>query len=174
MRLLAGTVLIAALGAAAGCGSAIAAHTTAPRPTVTVTRTATPSPAHKVRHHHHRRAVVVPAASTPAPPAPVAAPAPNANSEAVVVQFYADLTNHDYATAWSLGGDNIAGTDYDSWVAGYSTTASLYLGTDATWNGPIVNAELIALQTGGSVKTYQGTYTVIGGVITAASIVQTS
>jgi hypothetical protein len=172
MRLLGGAVLIAALAGAAGCGSA-AAHA-APRPTVTVTRTATPSPAHKVRHHHHRRAAVVPAPSTPASPAPVAAPAPNANPEAVVVQFYADITNHDYPTAWSLGGDNISGTDYNSWVAGYSTTASLYLGTDATWNGPTVNAELIALQTDGSVKTYQGTYTVIGGVITAASIAQTS
>jgi hypothetical protein len=161
MRIVAaGAVVIAAL-AAAGCGSA-AAHT-APRPTVTVT--ATPSPAHKVRHHHHR---------TPAPPAPVAAPAPNANAEAVVDQFYADITNHDYPTAWSLGGDNISGTDYNSWVAGYSTTARLNLGTDATWNGPTVNAELIAVQTDGSVKTYQGTYTVIGGVITAASIVQTS
>jgi hypothetical protein len=64
--------------------------------------------------------------------------------------------------------------DNDPWVAGYSTTASLYLGTDATWSGPTVNAELIAVQTDGSVKTYQGTYTVVGGVITAASIVQTS
>ena len=104
----------------------------------------------------------------------MAAPAPNANSEAVVDQFYADITNHDYPTASSLGGDNISGTDYNSWVAGYSTTASLNLGTDATWNGPTVNAELIAVQTDGSVRTYQGTYTVIGGVITAASIVQTS
>lgn len=31
--------------------------------------------------------------------------------------------------AWALGGDNIAGTDYASWVAGYSTTASISVGT---------------------------------------------
>jgi hypothetical protein len=91
----------------------------------------------------------------------------------VVAQFYQDVTNHDYTDAWALGGDNIAGTDYNSWVAGYGTTASLTLGTDATWNGPTVNAELIATQSDGSVKIYQGTYTVTNGVITAANIVQT-
>jgi hypothetical protein len=165
---------LAAAGLIAGCGSGVAvAHTAAVKPTVqarpavTVTHTVTASPA---RHRNHHPAS--PPAAAPAP-----APAPAANSEAVVDQFYQDITNQDYAAAWALGGSNLAagnGQSYSSWVTGYATTASLVLGTDATWNGPTVNAELIATQTDGSVRTYQGTYTVIGGVITAASIVRTS
>jgi hypothetical protein len=37
-----------------------------------------------------------------------------------------------------------------------------------------VRAEIIATQDDGTVSTYEGTYTVTGGAITAASIVRTS
>jgi len=158
---------------ASGCGSTAppvpavsraAAATPVVRPAVTVVRTVTASPSPR-RHHHQSRPVAQPAAL------PVPAPV---NSEAVVDQFYQDITNHDYAAAWALGGDNIGGMPYAQWVAGYATTASISLGTDATWNGPTVNAELVALQDDGTVRTYQGTYTVTSGVITAANIVQAS
>ncbi len=90
-------------------------------------------------------------------------------------QFYQDITNGDYAAAWALGGDNISGgVPYSQWVAGYGTTASITLGTYSEFNATTVQAEIIATQADGTVKTYQGTYTVIGGVITAASIAQTS
>ena len=39
-------------------------------------------------------------------------------------------------------------------------------------NEDTVTARLVAVQTDGSVKTYQGTYVVQGGVITAASVQQ--
>ena len=41
-------------------------------------------------------------------------------------------------------------------------------GSDTVW------ADISATQDDGSVKTYRGTYTVVGGVITSADIVQTS
>lgn len=132
-----------------------------------------PAPVH--HRHHHRHHHYHPAAPAPATvPAPTIAPNPDANSTAVVTQFYQDLTNHDYADAWVLGGDNIGGTDYNSWVAGYDTTASITLGTVSYFNSTEVQAEIIATQDNGLVKTYSGTYTVISGVITAANIAQTT
>jgi hypothetical protein len=38
----------------------------------------------------------------------------------------------------------------------------------------VVTARLVATQTDGAVKTYQGAYTVTGGVITQFSVQQTS
>jgi hypothetical protein len=55
------------------------------------------------------------------------APQPLANAAAVVTEYYQDLSNGDYAEAWTLGGVNIAGTDYNTWVAGYATTTSFTL-----------------------------------------------
>ena len=106
------------------------------------------------------------------------APAPRppayfTNSTAVVSQFYQDITDQNYSATWALGGDNIAGTDYASWVAGYSTTASISVGTFSGFGSNQVRASLSAQQSDGSVNTYEGTYTVSGGVIAAASIVQT-
>jgi hypothetical protein len=157
------TTVVAGLAAAAvlalaGCGAAAAAPSAR---TVTHTVTASPSP-HKARHHHR-------AAPSPAPQ-PAAPAAPAANAEAVVDQFYQDITDHNYPAAWALGGDNIGGAPYGPWVAGYATTASLTLGTVSEFNATTVDAELIATQTDGSVRTYQGTYTVANGVIVAANI----
>jgi hypothetical protein len=74
-----------------------------------------------------------------------------------------------------VGGTNLSGgVGYDSWVAGYSTTASITLGTYSYWGANGVQASLIATQTDGTVKTYSGTYTVSNGVIVSASITQTS
>ena len=66
-----------------------------------------------------------PAQQAPAEGAPQQ---PLANAAAVVTQYYQDLSNGDYAGAWRLGGVNIAGTDYNTWVAGYATTTSVTLG----------------------------------------------
>jgi hypothetical protein len=124
-------------------------------------------------------------ASDPAP-APVAAtpsarqaPAggapgqPFANAAAVVTQYYQDLSNGDYAGAWGLGGVNIAGTDYNTWVAGYATTTGVTLNAESQWNSTTVSASITATQSDGGSTSYQGTYTVEGGVITAANITQT-
>jgi hypothetical protein len=126
-----------------------------------------------------------PAAPVPAPPQKPApsqqappgskAPTQNVNAEAVVTQFYQDITNHDYQAAWALGGDNLnGGVGYDKWVAGYATTASISPGTFSSSGSDQVTVSLSADQTDGSTTTYQGTYTVQNGVIVSANITQTS
>ena len=168
--LAAGAVVLAA---AAGCGSQ--AYKPASVPTVTVTKSvpakaapsatpsATPKPA---------PTVTVTARPSAAPPAPAAG---LTNAEAVVAQFYQDITDGNYGAAWALGGDNTSnGVSYAGWAAGYSTTASITLATYSQFGASTVYASLTATQTDGTVKTYSGTYTVSGGVIVAADIVQTS
>jgi hypothetical protein len=90
-----------------------------------------------------------------------------------VQQFYQDINNGDYSDAWALGGDNIGGTNYSAWAAGYDTTVSVSLGTFSAFGSDQVQASLSALQSDGTTNTYEGTYTVSGGVIVAANIVQT-
>jgi hypothetical protein len=134
---------------------------------------ASPAPKPKRHHrHHHAKVVYVPAAS--AASAPVHATPQLTNGVAVVSQFYQDLTNHDYWDAWQLGGDNIGGSDYNGWVAGYATTASIDITSYGTWNDGTVWADISATQTDGSIRTYSGTYTVANGVIVSANITQTS
>ena len=164
--------LAAGLGLAA-CGSAKApaaapavTHTvTAPaaaaKPTTPATTTAAPAPAKTVY------------VQAPAAPAPAPEPAYFTNSTAVVQQFYQDINDGNYSEAWALGGDNIGGSDYAGWVAGYDTTVSVSPGTFSAFGSDQVQASLSALQSDGSTNTYQGTYTVSGGVIVAATIVQT-
>ena len=91
----------------------------------------------------------------------------------MVTQYYQDLSNGDYADAWTLGGVNIAGTDYNTWVAGYATTTSVTLNAESQWNSSTVSASITATQSDGGSTSYQGTFTVGGGVITSADIKQT-
>jgi hypothetical protein len=166
--LLAGSAL--AVLTLAGCGSAAAppapkapaptATVTVPAPTKTITRTATPLP------------VSTPKVPVPAPSAPAQQPQ-FANAAAVVTQFYQDITDHNYAAAWALGGRNISGgVGYNAWVAGYGTTEALTLYNQADWGSGQVHAYLRAFQTDGTIRYYTGTYTVQNGVIVAAHIVQ--
>lgn len=169
---LAGSAVLGA-GLVAGCGTTAAPPRAAPTATVTHTRIEHARPAESPASS----AAAAPTTRAPATPAPTtAAPtAPTANAEAVVDQFYQDITNHEYAAAWALGGDNVSGgVGYSQWVAGYATTASITLGTYSEFNATTVNAEIIATQSDGSVRTYQGTYTVINGVIATASVARTS
>ena len=137
-----------------------AASAPAPRPTKTIIKIK------KVPVRRHHRA---PAAQAPAP-----APVPQfTNSVAVVDQFYQDITDHDYSAAWALGGSNLSGgTGYSTWVAGYSTTVSIDLYNTSEWGSGEVHADLSALQSDGSVKTYSGTYYVSNGVNTSANVAQ--
>jgi hypothetical protein len=88
----------------------------------------------------------------------------------VVEQYYQDLTDHDYAAAWALGGKNIAGESYAQYVAGFADTASISLGTVSDFGASQVQAVLYATQTDGSLQVYAGTYTVADGQLVAASI----
>ena len=133
----------------------------APKPTTPAPTTPAPAPA-KTDY-----------VQAPAAPAPAPEPAYFTNSTAVVQQFYQDINDGDYSDAWALGGDNIGGSDYASWMAGYDSTVSVYLGTFSAFGSDQVQASLSAVQSDGITNTYEGTYTVSGGVIVAASIVQT-
>ena len=82
---------------------------------------------------------------------------------ATVIAYVAAINGHDYALAWWLGGRN-TGLSYPSFVSGFSTTVRDTL-TILSVSGETVTARLTAQQTDGHVDTYQGTYTVDGGVI---------
>jgi hypothetical protein len=110
-------------------------------------------------------------------PTPVYAPPQYTNALSVVDQYYQDITDQNYQAAWNLGGDNLNGNNsgnYASWVAGYSTTASISLYDSAPFGSGEVTTYLSALQSDGTTTTYYGTYYVSDGVITSANISQTS
>lgn len=164
----------AALLAIGGCSAA--ATSSAPAvPRLTVTKTVVRTVAPKTTPTTSQ-ATPTTAAPVPSVTETVQQAAPSlTDASAVVDQFYADITNGDYYDAWNLGGKNIAGTSYDAWVAGYKdTTASIEVGTIASFGPGQVRAEIIATQLDGSVKTYEGTYTVENGEIVSASIQQIS
>ena len=169
-----------AITSATACGTAATAaatrtvrvtQTAAAKPVPTVTRTVTAKPVPTVT----KAATTAPAVSVSAPvPPPPAAPQ-YTNALSVVDQFYQDITDHNYTAAWSLGGDNLnGGVGYDAWVSGYATTVSITLYDTANFGSGEVTAYLNALQSSGSTTTYYGTYYVTNGVITSASIAQTS
>jgi hypothetical protein len=141
------------------------------KPVPTVTKTVTAKPVPTVT----KTVSAAPAVSVSAPvPQPPATPH-YTNALAVVDQFYQDITDHNYSTAWSLGGDNLSGgAGYAAWVAGYAATVSITLYDSANFGSGEVTAYLNAVQSDSSTTTYYGTYYVTNGVITSASIAQTS
>ena len=191
MRWTRKTIAIAVTGAAflLGGGAAAGALTSSSSPSVILAAPAaratpvTPAPT---------KTVIAPPSPVPtktvtAPPAPVQTPAwqqPSSapvaqpqftNGSAVVAQYYQDITDHNYSAAWAMGGSNVSGgVGYDAWVAGYATTASITMYNSSNWGSGEVTTYLSALQTDGSTRTYYGTYYVSNGVITSASIAQTS
>jgi len=164
--------IITTLGSAGALSLAVAAcgsTGSSPPAAVTVTHTRTAAAAPTVT------AVTPTAAPAPtqAGPAPGPASSPGlSDPAAVVTQFYADITAHDYGAAWALGGDNLAGTSYANWVAGYGTTAAIAVTAADNTGSDQATASISATQTDGSVRNYSGTYTVQNGVIVGAQITQ--
>ncbi|MFE0380726.1 hypothetical protein ACFW1M_35350 [Streptomyces inhibens] len=111
----------------------------------------------------------VPPTDGDSPSAPDTSPSPD-DASAIVEEFYQDINDHDFAAAWDLGGKNIGGSSYSEWVAGYDTTASIELSAVNTESPGQGGADLRATQSDGSVRVYQGTYTVSDGVIVGADI----
>jgi serine/threonine-protein kinase len=99
-------------------------------------------------------------------------PPPPATPASTVQAYYTAINNHHYHQAWELGGKN-TGSTYSSFVNGFAGTAQDTV-TIQSVSGNTVNAQLSAQQTDGTVKTYQGTYTVTNGVITVFNVQQTS
>ena len=115
-------------------------------------------------------APTAPASSStlPAPPSP---PPPGVLS-ATVLAYYAAINHHHYARAWRLGGRN-TGETYHAYVSGFAGTAHDAVIIQSV-SGDVVTGQVSAQQTNGTVKTYQGSYTVEGGVITRFNVRQIS
>jgi hypothetical protein len=101
-----------------------------------------------------------------------AAPPPPGVLAATVRAYYSAINHQRYARAWRLGGRN-TGSTYQNFVSGFATTAHDGV-TIQSVSGDVVTAQVVAEQTDGTVKTYQGTYTVNNGVITQFNVHQIS
>jgi serine/threonine-protein kinase len=103
-------------------------------------------------------ASVPPVTQTATPKAPAA----------VVRAYFAAINHHDYGLAWRLGGKN-TGKSKAQFVSGFVGTAhdSVRILGQA---GDSVRARVIARQTNGTRKFFQGTYRVVGGAIVHSHI----
>jgi hypothetical protein len=111
------------------------------------------------------------AAAAPQVPASGAASGSASDPASVVNAYFAAINAGDYPTAWALGGSN-TGSSYAEFVAGFATTSNDAV-TILSTSGDVVTAQLVAQQDDGSTKTFEGTYTASGGVITSFHVEQT-
>lgn len=111
---------------------------------------------------------------SPTRPAPITttalAPttAPASNPVTVVTRYYDAINQGDYATAWTLGGNNL-GSTYTTFVAGFADTVNDRLTVDSV-TGDTVNVRLAAQRTDGTVHLFAGSYTVRNGTITKGTL----
>jgi hypothetical protein len=87
-----------------------------------------------------------------------------------VREYFAAINHHRYLVAWRLGGASESFTTFKAGFAGTQYDTVTILST----SGNVVTAKLAATQTNGTVKTYQGTYTVTNGVISATNVQRVS
>ncbi|HEV2243020.1 MAG TPA: serine/threonine-protein kinase [Streptosporangiaceae bacterium] len=130
----------------------------------------------------HNSSTTPPASTSSAPSSPAnktsSAPPttspvnPAAGPRATVEAYFAAINARDYRKAWNLGGSN-TGRSYQQFVQGFNGTQQDTL-TIQSVSGNVVTAGLSALQADGTVKTFQGTYTVNNGVITSFDVKRTS
>ena len=97
---------------------------------------------------------------------------PVATAVIIVKEYFAAINHGHYAKAWRLGGSNFS-PSFAAYVAGFQGTVHDVV-TIISVKGSVVTAGLSALQADGTTKVYQGTYTVVNGVITKSSIRQVS
>ncbi|MEV6538391.1 hypothetical protein [Streptomyces sp. NPDC051665] len=88
-----------------------------------------------------------------------------AEPEAVVTAYFAAINNREYKTAWGLGGKNLGDADYDAFAKGYANTQQDSI-SQVSVQGTVVQLVLNALQTDGTSRSFNVTYTVEDGVIT--------
>lgn len=112
------------------------------------------------------------------PAAPASSPAPAGTAPAgtgpaaVVRDYFAAINAHDYPLAWKLGG-KVASPSYQAFVAGLNGTATDAV-TIVSVDGDQVTARLEADQTDGTIKYFSGVYTVAGGIVIHAHVLQTN
>jgi len=118
-----------------------------------------------------------PAAASPGGTPTPGATAGQAKDPADVVNAYFDAINlRDYQKAWDLGGKN-TGSSYASFVSGFKTTEMVsvkILDVSGDVGTGVVTARLSTVETDGSSKVFQGTYTVKNGVIVNFNVRQVS
>jgi hypothetical protein len=112
------------------------------------------------------------AAGLPQVPDSGAASVGTGDPASVVDAYFAAINGHDYRQAWDLGGSNSGASSYAQFAAGFAETSNDTVTVLAT-SGDVVTAQLVAEQDDGSSKTFAGTYTVTGGVITRFHVEQT-
>jgi hypothetical protein len=105
---------------------------------------------------------VPPGTSTPTRPSAAAAATRNAVPApgAVVSEFFAAISRHDWPEVWRLGGKNLGYGPYASYsgmVSGYRGTIRDTLISIRT-AGQTVSGQFRAYEAGGSVRTYEFTY----------------
>ncbi len=82
--------------------------------------------------------------------------------------YVAAINRHDYAAAWRIVGTGTGGS-YAAFANGLKTTAADTL-TILSVNGNVITARLTARDTDGTVRTYQGTYTIENGAIVQSNV----
>jgi serine/threonine protein kinase len=107
-------------------------------------------------------------APSPTYTTPVPSPSAPSDPAAVVEAYYQAVNNQNYAAAWALGGYNLS-PNYAAFVQGFASTAGDTVAVEDT-SATTAAIQLTATQSDGSQKQYSGTYTVVNGVITAASV----
>jgi serine/threonine-protein kinase len=103
---------------------------------------------------------------------PSSSPATPASPDTVVTDFYNAINDHDYRTAYRLNKRAQSDESFTTFKLGFAGTQYDNL-TITGVSGNTVSINLTADQTDGSVKTYDGTYTVRHGNIVDADITQT-
>jgi len=95
-----------------------------------------------------------------------------ASPDTVVTNYYEAINSHDYRTAYRLNERAQSEESFTTFKLGFTGTKYDSLTITAV-TGDKVSIDLTANQTDGSVKTYEGTYTVRHGKIVDAKIKQT-
>ncbi|HEX4705430.1 MAG TPA: ATP-binding protein [Pseudonocardiaceae bacterium] len=102
---------------------------------------------------------------------PATTTTPASGPAAVLQAYITAINNHDYQTAWTIGGSSTQ-QDYTTFAQGFANTDHDMLTIDSV-QGDTVVADLTAVQTDGTQHTYHGTYTIANNTITHATVQQT-
>jgi hypothetical protein len=85
-----------------------------------------------------------------------------------VRDYFADINEGRYLAAWKLTPE---AEPYVKFKAGFAGTAHDAVTIESV-AGSVVTVKLAATQDDGTVRTYQGTYTVTNGVISSADVLR--
>ncbi|MGW0732292.1 excalibur calcium-binding domain-containing protein [Streptomyces sp. NPDC002851] len=149
------SLLIAGVVGLSGCGDT---DSEPEQTTTTVTSTVTAEPT-----------APTPKPETPGPASPRPTPPPTAADPTSVVRaYFAAINARDYERAWDLGGKNFSDS-YEAFVDGFATTArdTVHI---LRAEGSTVRVRLEAMQTDGTLRVFEGTYTVRNGTIVSADV----